>query len=299
MNGRLPCALLLGAILVSGGCVSASEPPTTSAAPQAASAKDDPAIVALSPEEKVKLARSLTEQAIKLRTDPEGALRLLQKACEVAEMATGATNFKDLIVEFKPDEVDLSRLIASKTSLQERKTPLSARVTLVETYRIEECPFTVMVDSGKGGILPIPMKGESLQLQAIELAGKKVCTTKDFDDFKKCHVSPDERFVLLENWLRKKPFEILDLPAGSVRPVEAPLDFEGHAYVYPYGFLRWAQDSKTFLAEVNGSYVKMSDSKRAFLAYREIWSFDTTTGKATRVKRDEQPWRKNLKWDAP
>ncbi len=94
------------------------------------------------------------------------------------------------------------------------------------------------------------------------------------------HVSPDGRFVALEQRLRTRPLLILNLETGDLATVSVPAGVpEDHYYVYPFQFAKWAEDSSAVLVRVEGSFVPGW----------EMWSIDPRTGRAVRLRRQTQP----------
>ena len=109
--------------------------------------------------------------------------------------------------------------------------------------------------------------------------------------------SPDGRFVALEDWLHGGPISIVDVNTGNIAKLPVPqslADRADHDYVYPFDLVGWSQDSRSITVRVTGDYVKEAGSR---LAYRELWTVDIDTLKATLIKRDEKPWKEHLSWE--
>lgn len=233
--------------------------------------------------EKAGLVRSLIQEAIEARDDPDKAEQLLIRAAEIAKTVP-APYIAELSVEFDAREHSIGHFRVTKTTPVEKETVLSPHLKLLEKSEIQECCFSAMVDNNKGVLLPFPMKGEVLKEKillrdeiAVHSSGARTSTSPRV---KKYHPSPDECYVLLEDGLHAKPMEILDLNTGSITKVEAPGGLEKHYYVYPFGFERWDKDSRTFTVQVG------------FTTYREIWQVGAQTGRASRLERKPYETRK-------
>jgi hypothetical protein len=241
--------------------------------------------------------RALVEKAIALRSDPQQAQALMAQACrQVAQLPPGS-DMEELVVEFKPDAGRLDHLMRSvSTKTMEEATQLSPHVTLHEKYRVSTYPFSGMADNGQGVIFPQPSTDKVLKEQAIRLNGKTifavVADLRKDTRWQRYYVSPDEAFIVLQDWLHAKPTRVLSVQTGEIVEVVAP-EIDGHYYVYPFGFLRWEEDSTAFIVEVTGTFVK---GPGEFLAYRELWRVAAGNGNPRQLERQEQPWEEKLTW---
>jgi len=66
-----------------------------------------------------------------------------------------------------------------------------------------------------------------------------------------------------------------------------------HAYVYPFSFLRWEEDSGRILALVSGSYVSGAHQQ---IKIREIWAMDLHNCSRVMIRHCEKPWSLELDW---
>ncbi len=165
---------------------------------------------------------------------------------------------------------------------------LSPRTRLIEKRRIRRRPLPGCTDR--------LLVGQTLEFEGRTVWSARIRGSGEFGEG--FHVSPNERFVVIEHWLHAKPIVILKLDTSSVDKakivtVNAPR-IDGHYYAYPFGFVKWDDDSKSFTVEVTGTYVKDSGQ---FLAYRELWQVQADSGKAQRLRRQEQPRQEKLKWE--
>jgi hypothetical protein len=109
--------------------------------------------------------------------------------------------------------------------------------------------------------------------------------------------SPDGRFVAFEHWLHSKPIRIVNVSSGRTFTIPAPgplPERDNHYYVYPFDLVSWSEESDAITVRVTGTCV---NDEREFLGYRELWTVDVATLKATRTKRDEKPWSEDLTWE--
>jgi len=296
MSNRTWAVGLTCAALCCGDWVRAAEKPATKPAASA------PTMAASRParDGAVEKIRGLVERALAARDDPQEAVRLLTEAAGQVKALPPGSDFERLFIHLDPTKTPLDHLFRGvKGKTVQKKRALSKRLELVETHRIDDLPFTAMADNNKAFIAPIPMKAEALlrqtllldgnQVFAIALVGPNAGRQRDF------HVSPDERHVVLADWLHAKTMEVLDIATRKHVPVPAPERLKGHDYVYPFGFVSWAEDSRSFSVEVTGTVGRGPGS--GLTAYQELWSVDPRTGKASFLKRREKPWKPNLTWE--
>jgi hypothetical protein len=258
----------------------------------------------------VEEIRALLEAAIAIKDDPAKAQALMVQAGELAAKLPPGTDVKRLAVEIDPTKVKLDHLmIPTGKNTFEEKTSLSANIELSERFVFSSYPFVGMGENGKGFIFPLPVTDKVRRAQNLMRNGKSIFRI-DVDlepgvRYRKFFVSPDEKYVVLQDWLTAKNLEVLAVDSGKTVTVESP-EINGHDYVEPFRFLRWNQDSRAFVVEVTGAYVKGPDQSLAsgqfqasgqFLAYRELWRVEGDTGKPSRLKRQEQPWAEKLKWE--
>jgi len=94
--------------------------------------------------------------------------------------------------------------------------------------------------------------------------------------------SPLGTFAVVEDWMHGRPILIYDLADLNCKamPVETSRDeFPDHYYVYPFGFLRWEDDS-SFLVEVTGCDWTSATGAH----YRQVWRVAAKTGARSRVE---------------
>jgi hypothetical protein len=246
----------------------------------------------------VEEIRALIEKAIALQSDPAKAQALMVQASElVAKLPPGA-DVKRLAVEVDTTKVKLDHLMTPTGKNEfEEKTSLSAHIELSERFVSSSYPFVGMAENGKGFIFPMPITDKVRREQNLLLNGKSIfqinVDLQPSARYRKFFVSPDEKLVVLQDWLDVKSLEVLAVDSGKTVTVESP-EIKGHDYMEPFHFLRWDKDSRAFVVEVTGTYVNGS---RQFLAYRELWQVDGESGKPSRLKRQEQPWAEKLKWE--
>jgi hypothetical protein len=111
--------------------------------------------------------------------------------------------------------------------------------------------------------------------------------------------SPNGRSVAFEDLSGEQLVSIVDVNTGQIVkvPVPEPLAArDDQYYVYPFEFVGWSQDSRALTFRVTGRLF-LQDERR-YLAYRELWTVDLDTLKATLIKRvDEKPWKEHLTWE--
>jgi len=282
-------------------CIARERPkavqPKATTAPTTRKAEQPPALTG-------QQIRDLMLRALHAREDPNGALQMLIRAAQAASKLKSRDEYTKTVVTYDPRKINLAHLFrAMRGKTVERKRRLSKRAVLVETVEVTYVPFTGMADNNKAFIMPVPMKGETLKRQLLQIDGNDVVsiplTGARAGRQKEYHVSPDHRRVVLADWLQGKPMEILDVSSRTRTPVAEPKEFDGHYNVYPFRFVQWAEDSGRFSVEVTGSVVSGRGPGSELMAYREVWRIDAKTAKATFVRRQEQPWRKDLKWQEP
>ena len=242
--------------------------------------------------------RSLILDAIAMRDDPKQARAMMIRAAELTAQLPPGSDLKALMVEYAPDEGQLDHLIRpTATKIIEEKKNLSVHIALCQKYLSSTYPFLGMAHNGEGFIFPQPMTDKVLKEQRLLRDGNVfysvVSSARPETRWKTYFVSPDETKVVLQDWLHGKPTGVLRVDTGRIVTVDAP-EIDGHYNVYPFTFREWSKDSNSFVVEVNGTYVK---GPGQFLAYRELWRVQADTGKAKRIKRQEQPWQESLKWE--
>jgi hypothetical protein len=182
-------------------------------------------------------------------------------------------------------------------SYQERVQSLSPRTLLKERVRVTRFPP------------PFYQVNEYVVKQTVLLDNKSVWSfPRDrskpgaITQGQGFHVSPDERYVVIEAWLHDKPMEVVSLgpdPTAVEVPVQKTQDpNDDHYYVYPFGFVRWNQDSRSFVVKVEGTCGREPGPGK-LLAYRELWEIQPDTGEGKRISRQEQPWKEKLVWEEP
>ncbi len=160
---------------------------------------------------------------------------------------------------------------------------LSHRVMLIEKHRMRRIPFFGT--------------SEIVEEQTLQFEGRTIWSARmrwPGELAGGFHVSPNEEFVAIESWLHDKPIRILNTGTGDIVLVHAPeeldpfKDFSSdmHYFVYPFGFVKWSEDSQRFTVEVTGAREKEG---HGYVDYRDLWEVEVKTSKATRVKRKEQP----------
>jgi hypothetical protein len=110
--------------------------------------------------------------------------------------------------------------------------------------------------------------------------------------------SPNGRSVAFEDLSGEQLVSIVDINTGQIVkvPVPEPLAArDDQYYVYPFELLGWSQDSRALTFRVTGRLF-LHDERR-YLAYRELWTVDLDTLKATLIRRDEKPWEPHLSWE--
>jgi hypothetical protein len=240
--------------------------------------------------------RALIKEAIASKNDPQKAQALMARASELIAQLPPDTDFKLLLMDIDAGKDSMDHLMQPTTSKpEEEKKPLSGHLVLVERYLASSYPVTVIADNNKAAILPMPMTDKVLQEQSVLRDGISVFRVGrgPQDRWRKYFASPDEKYVALEDHVHGKPMEVLAVDSGKTIVVQSP-EIEGHYGVDPFSFLQWEKDSQSFDVEVTGTYVKGPGQS---LAYREVWQVRADSGKATRLKRQEQPWGEKLKWE--
>jgi hypothetical protein len=108
-------------------------------------------------------------------------------------------------------------------------------------------------------------------------------------------VSPDESRVAIQHWLHSEPIEILELRTGRSTEVMPPREFPMHDYGYPFTFVKWEADAKSLVVDVQGTALEkgVEGPKARLMAYREVWTIDAATAKASFVSRQEREWTKD------
>ena len=223
---------------------------------------------------------------------------MLVRACDLVAKLPPGSDFTALVIEFTPDKGELDHLMQPTSTRElEEKKKLSAHIVLCERYLTSTYPFIGMAHNDKGFIFPRPTTDKVLKEQALQRDGKTIFSIVDDPRrdtrWKSYYVSPDESLVVLQDWLRAKPTEVLSVDTGKTVVVETH-EIEGHYFVYPFGFVKWDESSASFTVEVTGTFVK---GPGEFLAYRELWRVQADTGKARQIKRQEQPWQEELTWE--
>ena len=166
---------------------------------------------------------------------------------------------------------------------------ITPRVVLREHHLRQWSLFIGIADSSGSVFLPIPYASDTIISTDLLMEGHGVRSYGPYADF---YSSPDQRVILVEPGLHAKPFELLNVDTGAMVRVDVPPGVpQSHYFVYPFGFLRWSGD--TVIVEVTGTYVK---GPGRLLAYRELWEIDATTGGASHISREEQPWSEHLEW---
>ena len=242
--------------------------------------------------------RALVKDAIALKSDPNQAQAMMVRACELTAKLPPGSDLKTLIIEFDPAKGEMNHLMRpTSTEVLDEKKHVSPHIELCEKFASNTYPFSGMVDNGKGFIFPTPMTDKVLKEQSLQREGRVIFSVvsdpRKETRWKEYYVSPDEKFVVLQDSQRARPIEVLSVDTGKTVAVEAPKIY-GHHYIHPFGFFKWDSDSKSFIVEISGTYVK---GPGQFLAYRELWQVDPGSGKAKQVKRQEQPWAEKMKWD--
>ena len=230
--------------------------------------------------------------------DADKAARLMDEASQLLGQVHDPEARRLAFYEFDPNDVDLSHLLRPRTSVKtERVTVLTDKLRLVERGQRKRYSFVGLADNGKGFIVPSPHETDELEEQDLQVDGKSIVTIRLPDPWKQFHASPDSRRVVLSDWLQTKPMAILDVATGKAVAVPEPKEVgdQDHYNVYAFRFLKWADDSNSFLAKVEGT----SLSPGRLMVYRESWRIDATNGSAVRVLREEMPWSKELTWDSP
>jgi hypothetical protein len=130
-----------------------------------------------------------------------------------------------------------------------------------------------------GPLFPLPVYHhvDTDHERVLLVKGREVLRSNAYKDL---HPSPTGAYVVAAHWLHNGPMRIYS--TGNLRYVELSVDasreeFPGHYYGYPFGFLRWEDDSN-FLVEVTGS---SSEG-----VYGQVWRVDAATGARTRMNRD-------------
>ncbi len=146
-----------------------------------------------------------------------------------------------------------------------KRIPLSERVVLTEHHVFEIHPWFGMADNNKSFFLPLPTAGKYVTNKTVDVAGRTICSYGPYSDF---HLSPNGRYVVVEPGLQAKPIEIVDTTTRSALVLAVPKGIPAdHDAVYPFGFVRWADDSRSFSVEVTGTYVNKT---RDLIAYRGV-----------------------------
>jgi hypothetical protein len=174
-----------------------------------------------------------------------------------------------------------------------RSRPLSERVAVTEHRVYEICPFFGIAHNNRSLFLPIPMTGDYVSSKDVIAEGKHIASYGPYSDF---HLSPDQQYLVVEPNLHDVPIEVLNIADGSKVQVVAPAIFsERHDFdfVYPFGFLGWVDDDKSFRVKVTGAY---TNTDRRLVAYRELWRVDARTASASIENRDEKPWSSGQQW---
>jgi hypothetical protein len=173
-----------------------------------------------------------------------------------------------------------------------KRIPLSERVVLTEHHVFAIYPWFGMADNNKSFFLPLPTTGEYVNNKTVDVEGKTICSYGPYSDF---HLSPSGQRVVVEPGLEAKPIEILDTTTGATLVVAAPLGVPAdHDFIYPFRFVRWADDGRSFAVQVTGTYV---DKARDLVAYQELWRIDAKNASASRERREEKPWQSGRKWN--
>ncbi|MCE5326430.1 MAG: hypothetical protein LLG01_08440 [Planctomycetaceae bacterium] len=162
---------------------------------------------------------------------------------------------------------------------------LSSRARLVERWYIRTFP-------------PFVWTGQRiLDEQTLWFDGEVAWSSKAENRLSEgIHVSPDNRWAVIEDWMHDRPLIILNLSGppsakGQRVMVNDPQPNEVmHDYVYSLGFVRWNDDSKSFLAAATGTDW---NAQNDMVAWRELWKVSPEDGRAERVKRLERPWQQN------
>lgn len=233
--------------------------------------------------EKVKLVRSLTEQAALGTTDPIEARPLLERACDISDQLPRQA-LASTMVRFDPNKFSIEHLmyLMEWTTTYEIRN-LSKRIQLVEQVRITRAPFMAQVHSHGGGVWAERSACRSRDKQTLLFGGKRLYwTTVDSigtPQFKIYHVSPDERFVVLEDEVHVKPLEILDIARVAKVHLQAPAGRAPRQGQHPLEFVRWEKDSKHFL--VRASRIEQwdaGDSESRPHDANALWRADPRTG---------------------
>ena len=166
----------------------------------------------------------------------------------------------------------------------EHHVTLTPRISVREDRLRQYSAITGMAHNGSlPVILPIPSKSDDVVEQTALRDGEVV---GKFGRYASFHPSPNERFLVVEPGLHMNPIVIVDMDQGRSVPVNAPTEgIEGHDFVYPFGFVRWAPDSSSFFVEAQGS--TYSKSKEGLNYYKELWEVDARSAHAIRRNRQE------------
>ncbi|MGH8583605.1 MAG: hypothetical protein ACREWG_12645 [Gammaproteobacteria bacterium] len=109
------------------------------------------------------------------------------------------------------------------------------------------------------------------------------------------HVSPQERFVLIEG----DPLIFVDGVSGRAVQVNPYVVNENDKTVRDrLRFELWRGDASGILASNQGTYWKADGARKQHMAYLEIWLIRSNTGTRQRLDRTETPYAKDLRWVA-
>jgi hypothetical protein len=178
-----------------------------------------------------------------------------------------------------------------------REQRIGFELVVLETVHVDRRAYTSVWRGGDTLYLPVPASASQVVKQRLMHRERVVweATSDGMNDRTVVfRLSPNGRFILLESQMHAEPWRILDLQSDESCVVSDPGDeIPDHAYIYPFDFLRWEEDSSRILARVSGAYVP---GLRKLTEISEIWAVDPHNCSRVMIKHCEKPWSGNLDW---
>ncbi len=178
-----------------------------------------------------------------------------------------------------------------------REHRIGPQLALAETVHVDRRAYTSSWFGGDTLYLPLPASASRVVKQRLIYRGRIVweaASDRRSNRTVTCRVSPSGRVVLLESLLHSAPWVIVDLQTGNTCTVADPgEEIPDHAYIYPFDFLRWEEDSGRVLAQVSGSSVKGPYRQ---IKIREIWALDLRNCGRVMLKHCEKAWSLDVDW---